>query len=61
MESRNINYINDIDLVALLESIEKNYKILKEAAIRIFEKRADNLIQFDPKKTELFYFYSKKI
>ena len=39
-----MSYIDDIDLVASSESIEKNYKILKEAAIRIFEKGADNLI-----------------
>ncbi len=60
LESRGINYIDDIDLVALSESIEKNYKILKEAAIRIFEKGADNLIQFNPEKTELIHFYSKR-
>ncbi len=39
-----MSYIDDIGLVASSESIEKNYKILKEAAIRIFEKGADNLI-----------------
>ena len=39
-----MNYINNIDLVASSESIKKNCKILKEAAIRIFEKGADNLI-----------------
>jgi len=39
-----MSYINDIDLVALSESIKKNYKILKEVVIRIFEKGADNLI-----------------
>ncbi len=44
LESRGMNYIDDIGLVASSESIEKNYKILKEAVIRIFEKRADNLI-----------------
>src|SRR6266496_5278727 len=55
-----MSYINDIGLVALSESIEKNCKILKEAAIRIFEKRADNLIQFDPEKTELIHFHWKR-
>jgi len=60
LESRNINYINDIDLVASSESIEKNYKILKEAAIKIFEKRINNLIQFNPEKTELIYFHSTR-
>src|SRR6266536_4957699 len=55
-----MNYIDDIGLVASSESIEKNCKILKELVIRIFEKGADNLIQFDPKKTELIYFYSKR-
>ena len=60
MESRDISYINDIDLVALSESIKKNCKILKEAAIRIFEKGADNLIQFNLKKTELIHFHSKR-
>ncbi len=60
LENRGINYINDIDLVASLESIKKNYKILKKATIRIFEKGTDNLIQFDPKKTELIHFYSKR-
>ncbi len=44
LESKNINYINNIDLIASSESIKKNYKILKEAVIRIFEKKADNLI-----------------
>ena len=42
LESRGMSYIDDIDLVASSESIEKNCKILKEAAIRIFEKEADN-------------------
>src|SRR6266545_1198195 len=44
LESRDISYINNIDLVASSKSIKKNCKILKEAAIRIFEKGADNLI-----------------
>ena len=39
-----MSYIDDIGLVASSESIEKNYKILKEAVIRIFEKGVDNLI-----------------
>jgi len=60
LESRGISYINNIDLVASSESIEKNCKILKKATIRIFEKGADNLIQFDPEKTELIHFHSKK-
>ncbi len=60
LESRDISYINNIDLVASLESIEKNYKILKKTAIRIFEKGAENLIQFDPEKTELIHFHSKR-
>ncbi len=55
-----MNYIDNINLVALSESIEKNYKILKETIIRIFEKGADNLIQFNPEKTELIHFHSKK-
>jgi len=61
LESRSISYINNIDLVALSESIKKNYEILKEAVIKIFEKGADNLIQFDPNKIELIHFHSKKI
>ncbi len=60
LESRNINYISNINLVASSESIEKNYKILKEAAMRIFERRTNNLIQFNPEKTELIHFHSKK-
>jgi len=60
LESRGMSYINNIDLVASSESIEKNYKILKKAAIRIFEKRANNLIQFNLEKTELIYFHSKR-
>src|SRR6266511_1362692 len=60
LENRDMSYINNIGLVALSESIEKNCKILKEAAIRIFEKRTDNLIQFNPEKTELIHFYSKR-
>src|SRR6266511_598181 len=55
-----MSYIDDIGLVASSESIEKNYKILKEIVIRIFEKGADNLIQFDLEKTELIHFYSKR-
>ncbi len=55
-----MSYIDDIGLVASSESIEKNGKILKDAVIRIFEKGADNLIQFDPEKTELIYFHSKR-
>ncbi len=60
LESRGMSYIDDIGLVTLSESINKNYKILKESVIRIFEKGADNLIQFDLEKTELIYFHSKK-
>ncbi len=55
-----MSYIDDIDLIASSKLIEKNYKILKKPAIRIFEKGADNLIQFNPEKTELIYFYSKR-
>ena len=55
-----MNYIDDIDLVASSESIKKNCKILKEFVIRIFEKGADNLIQFNPEKTELIHFHSKR-
>src|SRR6266511_2714458 len=44
LESRGMSYIDNIDLVASSESIEKNYKILKEAVIRIFEKKNNNLI-----------------
>jgi len=60
LESRGMSYINDIGLVASSKSIKKNYKILKKAAIRIFEKGADNLIQFDLEKTELIHFHSKR-
>jgi len=60
LESRGISYINDIGLVASSESIEKNCKILKEATIKIFEKKAINLIQFNPEKTELIHFHSKR-
>src|SRR6266498_5875319 len=60
LESRGMSYIDDIGLVALSESIEKNFKILKEVVIRIFEKGADNLIQFDLEKTELIHFHSKR-
>src|SRR6266536_2998460 len=59
LENRGISYIDDIDLVALSESIKKNCKILKEVVIRIFEKGAENLIQFDLEKTELIHFHSK--
>src|SRR6266511_5803357 len=55
-----MNYINNIGLIASSESIKKNSKILKEATIRIFEKRTNNLIQFDPKKIELIHFHSKR-
>ncbi len=60
LESRDMNYINNIDLVASSESIKKNYKILKKATIKIFEKRINNLIQFDSEKTELIHFHSKR-
>ncbi len=55
-----MNYIDDIGLIASSKSIKKNCKILKETTIRIFEKRADNLIQFNPEKTELIHFHSKR-
>jgi len=60
LKSRGISHIDDIDLVASSQSIKENCKILKEAALRFFEKRADNLIQFDLKKTELIYSHSKR-
>src|SRR6266511_455938 len=60
LESRDMSYINNIDLVASSKSIEKNCKILKEVTIKIFEKGADNLIQFNPEKTELIHFHSKR-
>ncbi len=55
-----MSYIDDIDLVASSELIEENCKILKEAAIRIFEKGANNLIQFNLEKNELIHFHSKR-
>ena len=55
-----MSYINDIGLGASSESIEKNCKILKKAVIRIFEKGVNNLIQFNPEKTELIHFHSKR-
>ncbi len=60
LESKDISYINNINLVASSESIEQNYEILKKTTIRIFEKRANNLIQFNLKKTELIHFHSKR-
>ncbi len=54
LENGDISYINDIGLVASSESIKKNYKFLKKSAIRIFEKGANNLIQFNP---EYYYYY----
>jgi len=60
LENKNISYIDNINLIALSKSIKKNYKILKEAAIKIFEKETNNLIQFDPEKTELIHFHSKR-
>ena len=44
LKNKDINYIDNIDLIASSKSIEKNYKILKEIVIRIFEKGVDNLI-----------------
>ncbi len=44
LKNKDINYIDNIDLIASSKSIEKNYKILKETTIRIFEKGVDNLI-----------------
>ncbi len=38
LESRDISYIDDIDLVASSESIEKNYKILKKNYHKNFRK-----------------------
>src|SRR6266542_3315438 len=43
LENKDMSYINNIDLIASSKSIEKNSKILKEAAIKIFEKGANNL------------------
>ncbi len=60
LKNKDINYINNINLVASSESIKKNSKILKKTTIRIFEKKVDNLIQFNPEKTELIHFHSKK-
>ena len=60
MERRGISYIDDISLVTSSKSIKNNCKILKEAALRIFQKEADNLIQFDPEKTELIHFHSER-
>ncbi len=60
LENKGMSYINNIDLVALLKSIKENCKILKKTTIKIFEKRTNNLIQFNPEKTELIYFYSKR-
>ncbi len=60
LESKDISYINNINLIASSESIKENSKILKETIIRIFEKGANNFIQFNPEKTELIHFHSKK-
>ncbi len=60
MESKNISYVDNINLITSSESIKKNSKILKEITIRIFEKETNNLIQFNLEKTELIHFHSKK-
>ncbi len=61
LKNKDISYINNISLIASSESIKKNYKILKEAAIKIFETETKNLIQFNLEKIELIHFHSKKI
>jgi len=60
LESKNISYVDNINLITSSESIKKNSKILKEITIRIFEKETNNLIQFNLEKTELIHFHSKK-
>ena len=44
LKSRGMSYIDNIGLIASSKSIKENYKILKKTAIRIFEKKATNLI-----------------
>ena len=53
---RILSYINDINLIATIFSIEKNCKLLNRALKIIFERQESDIIQFNIKKTEFIHF-----
>ena len=60
MKIRSPSYLDDIGLVVSSESIERNCLLLKNAAEKLLQLQASNMIQFDMKKTELIHFHSKR-
>jgi len=57
---RIISYLNDIELVASLKSIEENCQLLQKLAQDLLIKQQNNCMQFDMEKTELIHFHSKR-
>jgi hypothetical protein len=55
-----LSYIDDVSLTVASTSLKKNIKILQREAAKIFERGAENAIQFDLAKTELMHFTTGK-
>src|SRR5436189_5923596 len=60
MQIRSSSYVDDIELVASSETIEKNYLMLENATEKLLQLQNQNNIQFDMKKIELIHFHSKR-
>src|SRR6266496_4169744 len=60
MQIRSPSYVDDIELVASSETIEKNCLMLENAAEKLLQLQNQNNIQFDMKKIELIHFHSKR-
>ena len=55
-----LSYIDDISLTVASTSLKKNIKILEREVAKIYERGAENAIQFDLAKTELIHFTTGK-
>jgi hypothetical protein len=61
LKIRSLSYIDNISLTISLKLIKNNCILLKRAAEILFERGKENVIQFNMGKTELIYFYLKRI
>ena len=61
MHIRSPSYVDDIALSHSSKSIEINCKMLKLVIEKLLQLQGQNNIQFNMEKTELIYFYLKRI
>src|SRR5213592_1164267 len=60
MQVRSSSYVDDIELVASLETVEENCLMLENVAEKLLQLQNQNNIQFNMKKIELIHFHTKR-